>query len=95
MACPALTHEISGRKYNNQLVCLTKDSRSWPHMSKRTTDEVTYKTFASPSRKNNEKENVRKKTRMANAKLFALHVNAKMKKWKLTRYRPCSVFSYC
>ena len=41
--------------------------------------EITIKTLASPSRKGDENEKERKKTRMAIAKLFSLHPNVKTK----------------
>ena len=39
-------------------------------------DKILKKTFASVSRKSDEKEKMKKKTRMAIAKLFAFHANA-------------------
>ena len=41
--------------------------------------EITIKTLASPSRKGDENEKERKKTRMAIAKPFSLHPNVKTK----------------
>ena len=51
MACHAHTYEISGRRQNNLPVCPTKDSRSWSHMSTRTTDgDLLKKPFARSSK---------------------------------------------
>ena len=38
MTSYASTHEISGRRPNNLLVCPVKESQSWSHMSTRTGD---------------------------------------------------------
>ena len=53
--------------------------------SKQQLDKTLKITFASLSRKSDEKEKKKKKqTRMAIAKLFAFHANAKMKKVLIT-----------
>ena len=45
MACFAHTHEISGCRHNDWPVCPKMDSRSWSHMSTRTTDQIYLKNF--------------------------------------------------
>ena len=75
MVCHARTYEISGNRHNNLLVCPLKDSRSWPHMSIRTTDGTYLKKILSVRPKTALGVRKRKK-RMAIAKHFALHENA-------------------
>ena len=53
-----------------------KESRSWSHMSARTTDETCFKNIARASKTVLEKRKGKKI--MTIAKLFALHANAIM-----------------
>ena len=68
--CHAYTHKISGGRHNNLLVRPMKDSRSWSHMSTRTTEQPVCPKAVPGIRKRNK--------RMAIAKLFAFCANAKM-----------------
>ena len=45
MECHAHIHENSGRGHNNLPVCPMKDSRSWSHMSTRTTNGTYLKNL--------------------------------------------------
>ena len=60
----AYTHKISGGRHNNLLVCPMKDSRSWSHMSTRTTEQPVCPKTVPGIRKRNK--------RMAIAKLFCV-----------------------
>ena len=74
MPCHAHKHKISGRRQNNLRVCSINDSRSWSHMSTRTTDGTYLKeAFASSSKKSTRNK---EKKKMAIAKRFALQANA-------------------
>ena len=86
-ALATICHYCSIRHY-----CLFLKDMGWKHTayhiinsdpghtrSKQQLDKTLKITFASLSRKSDEKEKKKKKTRMAIAKLFAFHANAKKK----------------
>ena len=70
MACNARTHEISGRRHHNLLVCPMKDSWSWLHMSTRTTDTTYLKNFCQSIQKQYQEEGKEKKN--LNCKAFCV-----------------------
>ena len=69
---PCSSHEISGLRHKNIPVCPMKDSQSWSHMSRTTTDNLLKNLL--PVRPK-AALGIRRKKRMEIAKPFALHAN--------------------
>ena len=76
MACHAHTYEISGGRKNSLLVCPMRDSRSWLHVTTKTTDKTFLKKVC-PSPSKNSAGNKEKKN---NGSYKAFSVTAKRNK---------------
>ena len=71
MACHAHTYKISGQRHNNLSVCPMKDSRSWSHMSTKTTNGTYLKNFCQSFQKQRWEEGKEKK-KNGNCKAFCV-----------------------